>query len=345
LRNSVGSIRGAQGLRIAAALAALLGLAGATALVGAYGWGEVGRAFQSAGVTGLAAVCAAHFGYWAVCGVAWRVVLPPAAPRPTLGLIWARWVRDAGADLLPISAVGGDLMGARSAVLRGLPGALALASTVVDVTLELAAQLAFVLVGLAILATWPARGEPVGGLARSTLIGLAIAAPLVAGFVMAQRVGLFLLVERGVRRLAARWRWPALAGASGLHDAIRALHRDPRRLAAGFALHLVGWIASAAEAWLALGFLGAAPGLLAVLVVESLAYALRSAAFVVPAAVGVQEGGYVLLAPLIGVGPEIMLALSLLKRARDLVLGLPALAIWQWIEGARWRRGASRSAT
>jgi hypothetical protein len=33
------------------------------------------------------------------------------------------------------------------------------------------------------------------------------------------------------------------------------------------------------------------------------------------------------------------LALSLLKRARDLVLGLPVLAAWQLLEGRRlWRR-------
>jgi hypothetical protein len=33
------------------------------------------------------------------------------------------------------------------------------------------------------------------------------------------------------------------------------------------------------------------------------------------------------------------LALSLLKRARDIVLGLPALAAWQLLESGRlWRR-------
>jgi hypothetical protein len=35
-----------------------------------------------------------------------------------------------------------------------------------------------------------------------------------------------------------------------------------------------------------------------------------------------------------------MLALSLLKRARDLALGVPALLAWQWIEARRWRRAA-----
>ena len=68
-------------------------------------------------------------------------------------------------------------------------------------------------------------------------------------------------------------------------------------------------------------------------------YAIRSVAFLVPNAVGVQEGAYILLGASFGLTPEMALALSLLKRARDLTLGLPAIASWQWLEGGRlWRR-------
>jgi putative membrane protein len=242
-------------------------------------------------------------------------------------------VRDAGSDLLPVSSLGGDLMGARVAVLGGLAPAAALASTVVDVTLEVAAQLAFTVLGLVLLATLPLAPTVAG----ETLIGLAVAAPLLAGFVVAQRIGLFLLLERFGDRLAQRWRWPALARADGLHAAIGALWRARGRLIVNLALHWIGWIASAAEAWLALWLLGAAPSLVVVLVIESLAYALRSAAFVVPGALGVQEGGYVVLGPLFGIPAETMLALSLLKRGRDLALGVPALLAWQWREARRAR--------
>lgn len=40
---------------------------------------------------------------------------------------------------------------------------------------------------------------------------------------------------------------------------------------------------------------------------------------------GVQEGGYLLLAPLVGLSPDTALALSLSKRAREILLGLPGL--------------------
>jgi len=40
--------------------------------------------------------------------------------------------------------------------------------------------------------------------------------------------------------------------------------------------------------------------------------------------------------------PETALALSLLKRGRDLVIGLPALGAWQLIESGRlWRHNRS----
>ena len=48
-----------------------------------------------------------------------------------------------------------------------------------------------------------------------------------------------------------------------------------------------------------------------------------------------QEAGYAALAPVFGVGAEIGLAVSLLKRGRDVVVGVPMLLIWQALEGKR----------
>ncbi len=75
------------------------------------------------------------------------------------------------------------------------------------------------------------------------------------------------------------------------------------------------------------------------MVIESLVYAVRSVAFAIPNAVGVQEGAYVLIGAGFGLSPEMAIALSLLKRGRDLAIGLPALGVWQIVEGGRlWRR-------
>ena len=77
------------------------------------------------------------------------------------------------------------------------------------------------------------------------------------------------------------------------------------------------------------------PSVGAVVAIEALIFAVRSIAFVVPGALGVQEGAYLLLAPLFGLDPEAAIALSLLKRARDVVIGLPALLTWQAGEGRK----------
>jgi hypothetical protein len=76
-------------------------------------------------------------------------------------------------------------------------------------------------------------------------------------------------------------------------------------------------------------------GLAEAVALESLMHALRGVAFMVPWSVGVQEGGYVVVGALFGIGPEAALALSLVKRARDLILGVPALLAWQLVEGRR----------
>jgi uncharacterized membrane protein YbhN (UPF0104 family) len=53
----------------------------------------------------------------------------------------------------------------------------------------------------------------------------------------------------------------------------------------------------------------------------------------VPGALGAQEGGLIVLCAIFGVPPEAALALSLVKRLPDLVLGVPGLIAWQAMEG------------
>jgi uncharacterized membrane protein YbhN (UPF0104 family) len=83
---------------------------------------------------------------------------------------------------------------------------------------------------------------------------------------------------------------------------------------------------------MALAMIGEPIAFWRIVALESLIFALRGAAFVIPGAIGVQEAGYVLLGPLIGLPPETAVALSLIKRARDVTLGLPALLVWQVLD-------------
>lgn len=136
-----------------------------------------------------------------------------------------------------------------------------------------------------------------------------------------------------------RRRWLGLVGGAARLDAeVRQLHRQRSSLVAASLWMLASWIAGTGEVWLALRFLGWPVDMTEALILESLGQAVRSAAFAIPGSLGVQEGGYMAFAELFGLTTETGLALSLIKRVRELLLGVPALAAWQLVEGHRlWR--------
>jgi glycosyltransferase 2 family protein len=316
------------------ALPILVGLAGLAVIVALVGWlgaGDVLRALLKFGGLGVAAICAIHLVMMAAMGLAWRALLPGT---PAIRVIWARLVRDSGSEALPLSQVGGYVLGARALVLAGVPGMLAAASTIVDVTLEFVAQLGYIALGLG----WLVHLHPDSPTALPVAIGLLIAVPIAAAFFFVQRRG-FGYVERIAGILGRGWAERSASGAAALHAGLVAIYRRRGGLWWNFALHFACWIASAAEVWLALRIAGEPRPFAAALVIESLVYAIRTAAFVVPQAVGVQEGAYILLGGVFGLSGDIAVALSLLKRARDYAIGLPTLAAWQLVESRRlWRR-------
>jgi uncharacterized membrane protein YbhN (UPF0104 family) len=89
------------------------------------------------------------------------------------------------------------------------------------------------------------------------------------------------------------------------------------------------------ESWMILRAMGVPASLGVALVVESLGGAARSAGFAVPGALGVQEAGFIVVCELFGIPPDTAIALSMVKRARELLVGVPGLLLWQWSEGKR----------
>lgn len=312
-------------------LAALAGVAAMATLVGYFGFGAVTRSLMAIGGAGFAAICVIHLLLIAVMGLAWWTILPGAPP----GLVvWGRLLRDSGSEALPLSQVGGYVLGARALAVAGIPGSVAAAGTIVDVTLEFVAQLGYTALGLVCLV----QLQPDTRAAAPVLLGLAAAGAAAAVFILAQHRGIALF-DRIARNIARGWADRGAAGAAALHAALAEIYRRRLRLAASCTIHLACWVASAIEVWLALRIAGTPLSFGAVLAIESLLYAIRTAAFAVPQAAGVQEGAYILLGAGFGLTPEMSLALSLLKRGRDLAIGLPAIAVWQALEGSRlWRR-------
>jgi uncharacterized membrane protein YbhN (UPF0104 family) len=142
-----------------------------------------------------------------------------------------------------------------------------------------------------------------------------------------------MVAQRAGLRLAGRLAASVLPGAATATQAIlaelQAIYARPGAVLRAFAFNLLAWLGSALGAWIGLRLMGMPAPCWSVLMVESLIFTLRSMAFFIPGALGVQEAGYLLLAPVAHIAPDALLALSLLKRARDLAIGVPTLLIWQ----------------
>jgi putative membrane protein len=325
---------------LAAAIAPVaVGLAVTAAVIGAFDVRSVLAAMRPIGALGFLAVILAQLALYVPLGLAWWLVAPGQPPARIGVFVWSSLMAEAASNLLPFSQLGGALVATRAAVLGGVPTAAAFGSNVVDITMELAAQVAFALLGVALLAWQLGFATRDGPLLLALLGAVAVAAGLVGAVVMTQRRGLKIF-DLLARRLAPR----AGRDAAEAGRVVAAIYGRPLRLWAGLGLHLIAWFATAGGAWLILAFIGRPLPLLSVAAIESLVFACRNAAFVVPAGLGVQEGAYVLLGPLFGLPAEAALALSLLKRARDVSIGAPMLLSWQMVEIGR-RLGGRRTPT
>jgi putative membrane protein len=315
--------------RRAVAYFATAGLALFTALIAYNGAEEVVRALAVAGPA-LPGVALLHLVPLVANAAGWRCLLPRTQSVGIGPIVRARWISESVNGLLPAMQIGGNVVRARLLVRRGVPLAIAGASVVVDVTLNLLAQLAFTLVGLAVLGLYLGAGE----LALVLSAGFVIMGSLVAVFYVSQQRGLFSRSVSLMGRLARDLQRGALAmRAQDLDVAVRRIYGDRRALVLATTWHFASWVAGAGEVWLGLYILGHPLGLFSVLLIESVIQAMRTVAFSIPAALGVQEGAYLLLGTAFGVSPETALALALVKRFRELTLGLPGLLAW-WLDEA-----------
>jgi putative membrane protein len=306
----------------------LAGLALAIALIAYQGHEAVLSAFAAGGL-GLVWASVFHAVPMAINARAWQVLLPGARPPSLAAFTWFVWVREAVNGLLPVARIGGEVVSVRLLMRSGVRKAQAIASLVVDMTLSIISQFAFTLIGLGVLVLITTDVTTVKRIA----LGLLATLPIVAAFLLVQRAGAFELMARALQGLSGG-RFATLVDSSQRIDrAIRLYYRRRTRIISCGLWQLLAWIAGSGEIWLALYFLGHPVSLRDALLLEALAQAVSSAAFMVPGALGVQEGGFLVFGSLLGLGPEVALALALARRVRDLVVFIPALVAWQVSEG------------
>jgi len=263
-----------------------------------------------------------------------RVLFSGTAPATVRfwDALLARWVGESANSLMPGGQLGGPVLMARHLVKRGMPMREAAAAITVSTTLQSFGQIAFAMVGVSMLGAHDAR--------TSSLIASTVLATQIVGFYLMQRRGLFSKLMRTVSRFSGKRDWShLLSHAAAIDAAVIETYARSGAVARSFLLSLIGWLVGTGEVYFILQLLHSPVSWSEALLLESLGQAIRGAAFAIPGALGVQEGGYLLLAPVCGLSPEIALALSLAKRAREIILGLPGLLYLRWHSGIDRVRG------
>ncbi len=273
--------------------------------------------------------------YFFLYALGWFCLLRPYDPAGRAGMgyvFWVTSVREAIDRLLPVASVGGGVAGVRLMGWRGLGLVPVSATVIVEIVLTLIVSYAFAALGLLLLVGSRTTGAP----SQQLWLGLLVGLPVPVSLVLLLRHGaVFSRLQKLLRPLVGAG---AMAGgAASLDHELRACLDRWRSVSFAGSLQFLALVAGSFEVWFALRLFGHPVSVGTALILESMTQTMRHLAFFVPGGLGVQEATLVLFGHALGLNGELALAVSMLKRLREVLCGLPALASWQWMEARRLR--------
>ncbi|MBF9235307.1 lysylphosphatidylglycerol synthase domain-containing protein [Microvirga alba] len=306
----------------------LLGAIAFLCLIAWAGLGQIWRALDQVGWPGFALICLLQTLAMGLCATAWWLL----TVRMSYGACFAaRIVRDGTTSLASIVPGLGEAVGTRILILFGMNGFAAGASILLDIAAETLALALYISIGLVLLSYYVGWGEMVrwAGMAAVGIVPI-----LILYWAVRHRSARRLVYWVG-DRFAILLGLGGVAVPAGLAAALRELHGRRWAMCASVAVHLMAWVASAFQIWVIAHELDRPLGLGAALLIDSLVHAARGAFYLVPWGTGIQEGAFILVGAAVGLDAPSALAMSLIFRVRDLVLGGPAALLWGLLE---WRR-------
>ena len=261
--------------------------------------------------------------YLAMGVISWRLLFAPGR-EPSFGLsLNAIWIGSAVNTLLPVASLGGEAVKARLLTLHGVDVLEAGSSVVGDTTVQALSLALWGLIGAILLAALSFDSDMIW--VASLAAGLFCVGVFV--FVMLQRHGMFAYL--GKRFASLKFGVNLLK----FDQHVREIYDRPGRVTVSTLVRLASRIFLTLEIWIAAWLIGHPISLLEAIMVRSLTGAVRGAAFFIPNGLGVQEGAFMVFGSLIGVPPGYSLSLSLVVRVREILASVPALIVWQAIEG------------
>jgi hypothetical protein len=257
----------------------------------------------------------------------WALAFPAGERAVAAGRLCALRLAGDGVNYLtPSASVGGELV--RIRLLAGrVPTGLAWASVSVAKLGQTAAQAMFICLGLALvlprytpLSPW--IGWPLGG---------AVAAFAAIALVWLVGRGLWTTLGGVARRLALVRFLPGAWTDPGRELDLALGRLGGARVVAVLACFLGGWAVGAVEIYVILAWVGGAVDWRTALALETGSALIDGILFFVPAKVGTQEGGKVLLFAILGLDPARGLTVGVIRRVRELAYAGLGLAVLGWL--------------
>lgn len=288
---------------------------------------EVWAKIATLGWIGLLAVLVVYFVAFSFNVIAWQLSLPVvgAGPRWTYRLWKVRMAGAAVNGITPLASLGGEPV--KAALLhhhfdvgyRDVTASLIIAQTVNTIALVI-----FLTIGFGLMfsvAALPSAYRQTAG------AGLLVFSLSILGFFLAQW---FRLLSRGgswLSRLSRRSQ-KAPEMIEELEACLVGFYRHDRgRFFTAIAINLVNWVFGAIEVYLVLTLSGHAVSFHEAWVIEAATVLVRSALFVIPSAIGTQEGVLFLMCGAITGVPSVGVVLALVRRFREIVWIAWGLAI------------------
>ena len=267
---------------------------------------------------------------WLEC-LSWKNILVHLPEKPSLGrLFWVRLGGEALNQLTPTASLGGEPFKASRLQADGVPLEVASASVVIHKGILVLSLALYIFTGLALAPVF--LPEVATHMLALILAALGLAAVGII-FVVIQRRG---PCSNSFRFLSRRgWVPHCLQDQEefllDLDTAMSHFYRQyPGRAVLAFSLFFLSWLLHSVEVFLIFWLLGHPISWGLAVCIDALTMLFTALGFFIPAAMGVQEGGNILLALSFNLGFTMGAAFSILRRIREAFwLSLGLIVVWR----------------
>lgn len=299
-------------------------------------WEQVSLDLAKVGWGGIATILALHvFTFWTdVAGWQLTFTSVPLSARWNARLYAIRMAGEAFNHILPAASVGGEPF--KAAMLKThyqIPYREAAATLLLSRTINTIALLFFVAIGFVFMFYSDAFPQSMKTVAAAGLLGVFIGT---LQFVLFQWFKLSSTISRKLSKMRFGRRLEGVIHALEEFDEhMASFYRSSHaRFAGALALGFSNWVLGALEVYLVLGFIGYAISFTDAWIIEAMAQLMRAGAFFIPAAVGVQEGTFMVACRAVTGVNATGIAMSVVRRCRELVWVVVGLLLY-WLYSLR----------